>query len=111
MISCRYVGGDSSEIGDREFDTVGQKASLSETGYREAVLGGAAFIPEATFDKVGFSQEQLDMYGPVGLRMDPPADFCDKLMVAQELFREIRSEMTRDSAQVLVEASDAENVQ
>ena len=109
MISCRYVGGDASEIGDREFDTVGQKASLSETGYREAVLGGAAFIPESSFDKLGFSQDELDSFGPVGMRMNPPASFCDKLMVAQELFREIRSEMIRDSAGILVEASD-ENV-
>lgn len=107
MISCRYVGGDASMIGDREFDAVGQRAVLSEQGYREAVLGGAAFIPEEAFQKIGFTPVQLDQYGPVGLRLEPPAEFCDKLILSQQVFRDIRDDMLLDSQRVLVDAADA----
>ena len=103
MISCRYVSADSSMIGDREFDAIGQRAVLSEQGYREAVLGGAAFIPEEEFRKIDFTVDELNQYGPVGVRVDPPNSFCEKLLRAQQIFRDLRERMMVDSQRVLAE--------
>jgi hypothetical protein len=107
MISCRYVGNDSSMIGDREFDVIGQRAVFSEQGYREAVLGGAAFIPEEDFKKLDLTQSELDEFGPVGSRVDPTNSFCVKTIRGQQIFREIRDRMLLGESQsVLAEAAD-----
>lgn len=105
MISCRYVGGDSSVIGDREFDSVGQRAVFSEQGYREAVLGGAAFITEDDFKKLSLTVDEIEMHGPVGMRVDPPMSFCEKLARAQQIYRDDRSRMTVDAPAVLADAA------
>lgn len=106
MIACRYVGGDCSQIGDREFDAVGQRAVFSEQGFREAVLGNAPFIVEEDFSKVGFTADELSMHGQSGARMDPPQSFNDKLTMAQQMFREVRARMESEASSVLAEASD-----
>ena len=106
MVLCRYVGGDCSTIGDREFDAVGQRATLSEEGFREAVLGHAPFISEEDFTKIGFTQEELATYGPSGSRVDPPQSFIDKLAMAQEIFRDTYGRMLVESVRVLVEVSE-----
>ena len=105
MIACRYISGDSSSIGEREFDAVGQRAVFSETSYREAVLGGAGFIAEEQFKKLGFTQEELDKYGPVGERNNPSASFCDKLLRAQEVYRETRDAMLYRPADIFADSS------
>lgn len=113
MIACNYVGGDASSIGDREFDEVGQRAVFSEEGYREAVLGNAAFIPEYEFRRIEFTPEQLAAHGPVATRVDPPQSFCDKLARAQQVFRDIRDRMLEEGVrgqQVLADISEG-NIQ
>jgi hypothetical protein len=106
VISCRYVGGDSSFIGDREFDSVGQRAALSEQTYLEAVLGGAAFISEEDFKRINFTQGELDKYGSIGSRFSATSSFLEKLVVAQEIYRETRRCMLIDRRQTLAEAGD-----
>lgn len=103
MISCRYVSSDCSTIGDREFDSVGQRAMFSEQGFREVVLGGAAFVPEQYWKKYGFEQRELDKYGPAGMRIDPPASFCNKLDAAQADYRELRSRIVAEPRRELSE--------
>lgn len=103
MISCRYVGGDCSQIGDREYDAVGQRATMSEQSFREAVLGGAPFIPEEQFALRGFTPEELGKYGPSGERIDPPASFCDKLMACQQVYHDIRARMLRNEPLLFAE--------
>ena len=108
MVICRYVGSGCSEIGDREFDAVGQCASFSEQGFREAVLGNAPFITEAEFEKIGFDDGELSLYGPQGSRVDPPQSFCDKLATAQEAFRDLRLRMERRADEALADATCVE---
>jgi hypothetical protein len=96
VISCRYVGGESSSIGDREFDTIGQRANFSENIFRQVAAGNAAFIPESEFLRVGFTPDELSEYGPIGDRVDPPQSFCEKLSRAQQIFRDIQSRMLED---------------
>lgn len=98
MISCRYVGSDCASIGDTEYDAVGQKAELDEDLFVDAVLGNAYFITEGDFQLCGFTAEELRLYGPVGVRVNPTIQFLQKLDKAQQLcrgakrqFEEIRS--------------------
>ena len=93
MVHARYVGGEVSELGEIEFDTIGQRATLSEKGFREVILGGAAFLPQATFDRVGFTEEELQHQGPLGQRYLPHEDFCNKLAIAHQFYRELRQEL------------------
>jgi len=108
MIDCRYVSSDSCEIGLREYDAIGQRATFSEEGYREVVLGRGAFIPEAEFQKLKFTPLELEKFGPAGSRpRELPAEFLEKLYRGQQAFRDIRDRMLGGSS-VLVEVSDLE---
>ena len=92
---------------EREFDAVGQRAVFSEQGYREAVLGGAAFIPEEDFKKLELTQAELDAFGPVGVRADPTNSFCAKVLKGQQIFRGIHDRMIMGESQaVLAEVFD-----
>ena len=108
MIACRYVGGDCSMIGDREFDTVGQRAVFSEQGFCEAILGHAPFITEEDFKKIGFTSDELSMYGQSGLRVDPSQSFNAKLGMVQQVFRDTYARMGSEANRVLAEASDVD---
>ena len=110
MILCRYVGGDCSELADREFDTVGQRATLSEQGFLEAVIGGAPFIPEKDFLNIGFTETELMMHGPSGSRFDPPQEFNNKLLLAQRIFADVRGQILKDPHQILAEIFSEEVV-
>ena len=106
MVSCRYVGSDSSEVGDREFDEVGQRAVFSEVGFKEACLGGAAFITEEEFKRRGFTAKELEKHGPCGARIDPPHEFLQKLYDAQQVYRDTCARMRRDVQEVLADVSE-----
>ena len=106
MIACRYVSGDCSQIGEREFDTVGQRAVFSEQGFREAILGHAPFITEEDFRKIGFTEDELSVHGQSGARVDPPQPFNDKLALAQQTFRDTCARMESEAGLVLAEALD-----
>lgn len=107
MIACRFVGGDFSLVGDREFDAVGQQATFSEQGFKDVVFGGAAFIPEEDFLRIGFTEQELETYGPAGQRFNPPQSFCDKLGAAHQVYRDLKSRMLVQAQQVLAESAVA----
>jgi hypothetical protein len=91
MLTCRYVGGGASEIGDREYEAIGQYGEFSEEQFSSIIRGGAAFLPESEFDKVGFTQEELDLSGPFGSRDSGDANFQAKLAAAQAAYADIRN--------------------
>lgn len=99
LIPCRFVSSDTSFIGDVEFNAIGTRVKLSEPRFVEAVEGGAAFIPEVAFSKIGFTSDELAAHGPVGKRFEPSASFCDKLWQAQQVFQNIRSRMLEGGRQ------------
>jgi hypothetical protein len=92
MISCRYVGS-TSVVGERTYDEVGQRASFSEQQFRDVLLGGAAFILEEDFKKVGFGDDELSMFGPSGSRVDPTPEFNRKLAAARSMCHELRKNL------------------
>lgn len=103
MISCRYVGSDCCMIGDREFDAIGQRAVFSEQSFREAVLGNAHFIAEEDFLRCKFTSEELEAHGRSGDRIDPPASFCEKVNLAQAMWRDARRRLESGDTQLAAE--------
>lgn len=106
MVNCRYVGGDCSEVGEREFDTVGQRATFSEELFSEVLLGGAAFITERDFAKVGFTDLELDTFGPCGMRIDPTPEFVEKMEVARQFYLDTRRLVLERGALALAGVSE-----
>jgi hypothetical protein len=95
MITCRFT----SNIGNVEFDSIGKKAKLSEQRFTDAVEGGMALIPEAYFNEIGFTADELAAQGPVGQRFEPSDAFCKKLAKAQQVFQDIQRRMLEGGRQ------------
>ena len=77
-------------------------------GFCEAILGHAPFITEEDFKKIGFTSDELSMYGQSGLRVDPSQSFNAKLGMAQQVFRDTYARMGSEANRVLAEASDVD---
>ena len=88
MVYCRYVGNDESQVGDREFAAIGEIAMFSEALFIDAVRGGASFILEDEFKKIGFSAQELAAYGHAEGRDEATSSFNEKVEMAQQVFRD-----------------------
>jgi hypothetical protein len=55
----RYVGGGSCSVGDRDFESVGQKAEFSHELALDALNGGAVFVTEEQFETLDFTDEEI----------------------------------------------------
>ena len=91
MVSCRYVGSDTSTVGDREFSLPGEVAVFSESTFADAVLGGCALIPEASWKKLCISREETDLYAENPEEV--AQDFLLKLDIAQKAYRDLRARL------------------
>ncbi len=93
----RYVGSDVSRLEDLEYEQVGDPLECSEQRFYEVVMGGAAFIPEEDFERVGFTEGELIEHGCAGTRYEPPISFVQKLESAQQVFRALRQKLRAES--------------
>lgn len=98
MVHCRYVGNGDSQVGEREFDAIGQVAVFSESLFADVVNGGAAFITDKDFQNLGFTQEELAAYGSAEGRDIAPASFSQKVERAQQVFRDTRALLSSESS-------------
>lgn len=110
MVHCRYVGSDESTIGEREFGRVGEIAMFGEALFRDAVLGGAPFIPEASFKMVDFSGDELAAFGLPENRDLATASFTEKLAKAQQVFRGLQSEIASEGLAGMARLGISENL-
>ena len=90
----RYIFvGNYTEIGDRVFSRLGQSADWDEAFYQQ-IIGGAAFIPNTEFKKIGFTQDELDRYADYGNRALAPASFNAKVKEATLVLCELREKLS-----------------
>lgn len=89
-----YVG-TVCQVGDRQFTSVGQKIELPEKEFLEIVRGGAVFVPEADFDKLGFTQQEITAYAADRYFGKLPDDYVAKLEQAREIYRDLRKNLDR----------------
>ncbi len=89
----RFVG-HLSDVGDRTFARIGGSIDLDEANYRAmCATGGAMFLSEDEFAKLGFTADELqkfteDYYGEL------PAEYKEKVAAARKRFKEIQSTVT-----------------
>lgn len=109
MVHCRYVGNEGCEIGDREFDAIGQVAVFSEQLFADVIRGGAAFITDKDFQKLGITAEEIAAYGHAEGRDIAPASFNQKVELAQQVFRDTRALLASEELAVNVVSDASEN--
>lgn len=91
MVSCRYVGSDVSNVGDREFSALGERAVFSESTFIDVVLGGCPVIPESTFRRVGITQDEIE-----AVANEPEeilASVAQKINIVQQAYRDLRARL------------------
>ena len=91
-ITARFIGA-MCDIGPIALKYFGQRVELDEATFREAVRGNAAILPEADFNRIGFTAEELAKYRIVAARRDPSDSFAVKYSKACDRLREIREEI------------------
>ena len=88
--------GTVAQVGDREFDAIGQKVVFTDQQYKE-VIRKIPFIPEDRFKRVGFTPEELAVYGHGGSRSFAPMSFLEKLGLALQVFRDMQKACVEDA--------------
>ena len=78
MTAYRFVGSACSIHGVGDFSKFGQRVELPETVADTVILGGGAFIPEAQFEALGFTAEELKSFPFPGQQANAPESFQNK---------------------------------
>lgn len=94
MSIYRYVGAfteiGSIAEGDSALNKFGQSIQLSDALARDVILGGGAILPAATFDKLGFLEQELSLYSDVYTHSTAPEAFLLKKRKALLAYHDLR---------------------
>jgi len=87
---CRFVGRES-DIGDRQYRNIGERAEFTDELYTQVLLGGAAFLTEEEFQNIGFSEDDLRrLRNNPDLVGDAEPELAEKILSARRKFTESR---------------------
>jgi hypothetical protein len=83
-----------SHAGGLEYNAVGQRADFTDEYFRDAVVGGAAFLPEEDFDEIfgDFPKELLLTYGDPYFFGTPSQDYLERVARCRDKVRQIREQ-------------------
>lgn len=87
-----FLGTSAQIAGVADLKTLGQKVELSETLYRDVILGGCSLLAAEEFAALEFTADELKRYGDAYGRDNAPAEFFDKLRAGWARVAEIRAE-------------------
>ena len=91
MDQYRFVGMEC-QIGENiKLERFGQQVRLSDEVAKIAVLGGAGILPEAIFDGLGFTEQEVSLYAWPGQRMGAPEVVVQKIRAAHAALHEYRA--------------------
>ncbi len=93
MTRYRFVGSYST-VADREFNRFGQWVDWDESHYK-LIVRTAPFIPEADFQKIGFTNEELGRYAEYAERSLAPDSFNTKVKQAALILQDVRSRLNQ----------------
>lgn len=89
-MKLRFLGSECS-IGDYpRLESFGQTIELDEALAADAIRGGAALLPDAQFDALGFTDSELSDYGISASHQFAPAEFLAKKRAGLIAIHEIR---------------------
>lgn len=89
-----FVGSYCKIDGGRiKLERFGQRLELPDALAEIIVNGGGAILPEAQFDEIGFTEQELDQYAYPGRRLGAPEAFNAKVVEAHRAFCEYREQV------------------
>lgn len=82
---CRFIGNESTIEGEGsvKLDSFGQKVDLSESMFRDAVMGGCVLIRDSDFH---FTDDEIVRYRYPASRAVPDPEFKQKFLLAMEAY-------------------------
>lgn len=81
----RFVG-HLAEVGGQELSTFGAPIELTQEDADSNRRGGLAVIPDSLFQEIGFTSQELRLYGMAGQQIGAPQDFLDRVELARQMF-------------------------
>lgn len=99
MSQYRFVG-THTEIFDTAFSfkRFGQLVEIPDALAQDAIAHGAALLPVAKFDSLGFTADELKRYWNPATHKNAPVDFTAKRNAAWTKLHEVTSEPTKAEA-------------
>jgi hypothetical protein len=99
MAIYRFVG-DHADVYNPpyNFRRFGQKAEMDEALAKHVVLLGVQLIPEAEFDAIGFSDEDISRYPSAISHMNAPDDFKRRKKTALMALHDFRESLKAQPA-------------
>lgn len=85
----RFVGSGTCSIGNMDYDRFGSIGQFTAQLAHDVLAGGGCFIPEQDFNKIGFTEHDLNTYGEAGCYPEPPDYFQLQRARAQARAREL----------------------
>jgi hypothetical protein len=92
----RFVG-TRAEVGSVELELFGAKIDLSQEDADANRKGGLAIIPDDIFEEIGFTPEELRLYGMTGQQIGAPPDFLKRVELARSLFVDEYARLNSDA--------------
>jgi hypothetical protein len=77
-MTYRFVGTFCAIDDGTHLEVFGQSIELDQADAERAILQNAALVPEADFEGVGFTQQELEQYSSISLHEGAPAEFLEK---------------------------------
>ena len=88
----RFLGAYSEIGGVGTFDSLGQSIKLEPKAALEAMRGGVVLIPDAEYQKLGFTKDEEKVYQYAGARATAPASFKEKFTAAVKVYQKLLDE-------------------
>jgi hypothetical protein len=104
MKRYRFIGS-YTEVQDKLFSRFGQWVDWDESFYLEMVKV-VPFIPEADFQKLGVTSDELGRYAEYGTRVLAPDSFNEKVSQAARILIDIRQRSAQSYEQDAGEPDD-----
>jgi hypothetical protein len=92
-MSVYHFVGSECELGVTKLSRLGQQVTLADDVAKNAVLGNAQLLPDAKFEGVGFTEQELSLYPFTGQQAAAPEVFKAKLKAAWVAVAEHKAEL------------------
>ncbi len=81
---------------------LGAKFEMTDQDAGRAVAGGAALLPQATFDALGFAVDEVRKYPNAKQQQSAPDEFKAKLLAARIALHDFRAQLAQEVSDAAV---------
>lgn len=100
MSTYRFVGSYCEIDGGRiKLERFGQRIELPDEVAETVIRGGGAILPEADFESLGFTEQEISLYAYPGQQIGAPEAFTRKQQEAHRAFCELHAQASGKGAE------------